>query len=119
MLTLCPVGIGTVSMSKMDELIRFTSSGCSAFDRGTIEQNLDDCDVPLEVACVDVGLREFVGRDRGIPLGRSEAAMPKPLFQGQQRHRFFRVVQLRRDGRSGAVTGDRTTNVSVWDTCLP
>jgi len=68
MLTLCPVGIGTVAMSKVDELIRFTSSGCSAFDRRTIKQNLDDRDIALEVACVDVGLREFVGRDRGIPL---------------------------------------------------
>ena len=67
-------------MSKVDELIRFTSSGCSAFDRGTIEQNLDDGDVAFELTRINVSLRKFIGRDRGIPLGRGKTAMTKPLF---------------------------------------
>jgi hypothetical protein len=83
MLTLSPVGIGTVAMSKVNELIRFISSCCSAFDRGTIEQNLDDRDVALEVTRINISLRKFVGRDCGIPLGRGKTAMTKPLFQGQ------------------------------------
>lgn len=71
MLTLCPVGIGTVAMSKMDELIRFASAGRSAFDCATIKQNLDDRNVALEVARVNVSLCEFLGRDGGISLRRA------------------------------------------------
>ena len=32
MLTLCPVGVGAVPMSEMNELVRFAPAGCSAFD---------------------------------------------------------------------------------------
>jgi len=36
--------------------------------RSTIQQNLNNGNVALEIACIHIGLREFVRRDRGIPL---------------------------------------------------
>ena len=106
-------------MSEVNELVGLSLASRSTFNCSTIEQDLNDRNVAFEVAGVDVSLGQLVGRDRGIPLRRSKATVPQPFLQGQQRHRLFCVIELRRDSRTSAVACDRSTNIGAWNTCFP
>jgi hypothetical protein len=68
MLTLRPVWVSAITVPKMDILVGLAFACGSALDRSTIEQHLDHGNVAFEIACVHIGLRQFVRRNGGIPL---------------------------------------------------
>lgn len=82
MLTLRPVRVCTVAMPQMDIFIRLSPACGTTFDRGPVQQNLNHGNIALEVTGIHIRLGEFVRRDRGIPLRRLKATVPKPLFEG-------------------------------------
>ena len=118
MLTLRPVGVCTVAMPQMDIFICLAPACGTTFDCGPVQQNLNHGNIALEVACIDIGLCQSVGRDRRIPLRGCQAAVSQPLLESQERRWLPGIVELCCDGGPGEMAGDLSAKIETWNARL-
>src|SRR5205814_10608322 len=117
MLALLKEVVGAVAMAKIVKLPRLRC-GASTSHQILIDQNFDSPKVACKIACIRVGLGDLQGSDLGIVLSGRWSRMAQPLLQLEERHRLSRVIQLRRDRRPGAVTGDVAAHIGERNASL-
>ena len=79
-----PIRIRAIAMSKVNVHVVLTLRRSSAFNRHTIQQHLNDGDIMLEIARVEICLCQLIRRYFRVPRRRVEPPMPEPLLQGEE-----------------------------------
>src|SRR5882672_3201537 len=110
--------IGAVTMSEIVEFPRLSRSRRSALDGLLINEQCNVAQVPLEVFRIRIRFRQLRRCRFDVVFGRGEMTMSEPLLQIPDRHWFSGVIELRGDGRSGAVARDGPLRISFRHTSL-